>query len=288
MSSGVVSSGTDAGAGLGSPALPPATRLPAAQSHRAHGAWITISLVALPALLILAKSSALPGTEFLLRWLSFQGLTEELQGRAYHLLITPVGVLVVVVFRLTLGIRVLGPFRSVLLAMAFQVTGAVVGLLFFAVVLGAVWFIRPAIKRMKLPYFGRSGALLAAVAAVIVLAMLAGLALGLPSIERVAYFPIVVLTMTGEAFVSTVRREGPRSAAWRTSWTAAVALLIAALSSVPALRSTLLHFPELVLVCTAGIVLVCRRFKLRLLQRLNPVPIKPRKKKPKAAAPIVA
>lgn len=240
-------------------------------------------LILVPLVLIAFKVSGLPGAAGLADWLSFEGLSHEMRARTCHLLFVPLGALVVVFFRLTLGIRVLGPFRSVLLAIAFQVTGAVVGVSFFALVIAVVVFLRPVLKKMKLAYFGRSAAMLVAVAATIVLAMLVGLSLGLPHVQRVAYFPVVVLTLAGEAFSTTLRKEGPRSAVWRASATAAVALLITAISSVRALQDGLVRFPETVLIALAGVILVSQFLKFRFFQHLNPAPVR-KKRRPAPAA----
>lgn len=243
-------------------------------------------LILVPLLLMLWKVSTLPGAQSLVHYLSFEQLPPELRARTHHLLFAPVGALVVVFVRLTLGIRVLGPFRSVLLAIAFQVTGAAIGVAFFALVIGVVVLIRPRLKSMRLAYFGRSAATLVCVAVMIVIAMLVGLAIGVPQIERVAFFPVVVLTLAGDAFASTLRREGPRSAFWRAWATVCVALLITAMASVRAIQDLLVRYPELVLTILAGVIGVCKFANLRLFQHLNPAPVKKKKarRKPLAGA----
>lgn len=241
--------------------------------------WLIAVLTLIPLLTILLKATPTTLGSWLSASLSFEALPHEMRSRAAHLLFAPLGALVVVLVRLTLGIRVLGPFRSVLLAIAFEVTGPFVGLAFFAVVLAVVMLVRPVFKRMKLPYFGRSTALLIAVAGTIVLTMLLGLALGLKNVERVAYFPIVVLTLTGEAFAATYRREGRKSAFWRAAATAATALLITAIASIPQARHFLMAYPELVFLQLVAVPLICEFLNLRLLQHLNPRPIKKKKKK---------
>ncbi len=239
-------------------------------------------LILLPAVVIAFKLSGVPKLEAIFGWLSFEQLPMAMRSRTLHLLFAPVGALVVVFFRLTLGIRVLGPFRSVLLAIAFQVTGAVVGMVFFGLVVGFVYLLRPMLKSMRLPFFGRASAMLASVAGLIVLAVLVGLALGFPSVERVAYFPVVVLTLTGDAFATAVRREGTRLAIWRATVTAGVALLITALSSIEALQDVLIRFPELLLIVLAGVIGVSVFMNLRLFQHLNPAPVRKKKKSAKA------
>lgn len=262
----------------------PLARKSAARGLTPGESLVVAGLILVPLLLMLWKGSTLPGAQSLVQYLSFAQLPPELRARTHHLLFAPVGALVVVFVRLTLGIRVLGPFRSVLLAIAFQVTGAAIGVAFFALVIGVVVVLRPRLKSMRLAYFGRSAATLVSVAVMIVIAMLIGLAIGVPQIERVAFFPVVVLTLTGDAFASTLRREGPRSAIWRASATVCVALLITAMASVQAIQDLLVRYPELVLTILAGVIGVCKFANLRLFQHLNPAPVKKKKAKRKPLA----
>jgi hypothetical protein len=248
--------------------------------------WVVALLTVAPLLLVAFKASGLPGSASLAGLLSLEGLPHAVQARAHHLLFTPLGAWLVVFTRLTLGVRVLGPFRSVLLAIAFQVTGPVVGVVFFALVLASVVLLRPVVKGLRLAYFGRSAVMLTAVAVLITAGMLAGLAAGAPGVERVAFFPVVVLTLAGDAFSTTLRREGARSALWRASATAAVALVLTGLAGVVWVQGALVRHPELMLTVLGGTVLTADLAAWRLLQHLNP-PVKkrkPRKPRPNPGA----
>lgn len=250
-----------------------------------QAAWCLIAaLVLVSTISIVYKMSALPGADVFAYTLSFDALPHEMRHRAVHLLVAPIGALVVVFTRLTLGIRVLGPFRSVLLAVAFEMTGILVGLLAFAIVVSAIVALRPIYKRLRLAYFGRSAAMLASVAGILILCMLGGLALGMSAIEHLAFFPVVVMTLTGEAFANTYRKEGTRSALWRTGMTAVVGVLIALLTAPAAVRGVLLHFPEVTLLCLAGTLIIGTSCKFRVLQSLNPPRKKPRRLSPSPVA----
>src|SRR5262245_66369810 len=98
-------------------------------------AWLLLFLFGLPLLLILLKTPCLPTSDFLLRHDSLTSLPKSLQHPASHILFVPLGCMLVVFFRLTLGLRVLGPFRSVLLAGAFQVAGIPLGLFFLTAII---------------------------------------------------------------------------------------------------------------------------------------------------------
>ena len=81
--------------------------------------WLLALLFLVPALLMIGKSSALPTSDFLWRWFSFAHLPISPTHRLQYVLFVPLGAAVVVFFRQTLGVRLLGPFRSILIAVAF-------------------------------------------------------------------------------------------------------------------------------------------------------------------------
>jgi D-alanine-D-alanine ligase len=258
----------------GGPEPAPAARLslfrPKGKLRRGH-AWMLSLLVVLATALTLGRMSWAPTADVLGRFVSLTSLPPSMLERVSYLLFVPVGALVVVLVRLTLGIRLLGPFRSILLAIAFQITGVTLGLLFLAVVIAAIVLLRPHLKQMGLPYFGRVSVILGTVTGLMIGAVLAASWLGLDHLQRVAYFPIVVLCLAGDGFAIKLNKEGPASALWRGATTAVVAVLITWLSNIPGLDLYLLSFPELVIHLVVWMIVVSEHFDLRLLAWLNPV-----------------
>jgi hypothetical protein len=244
---------------------------PAARRPLHEGQWQALYwLLLLPLALIVAKWPALPSSAFLMRHESLVALPPALRGTVDNVLFVPLGALVVVTFRLVLGIRLFGPFRSILLALAFVATGVGLGLLFTLATVAAMVLVRPLITMLGVPYFGRVSVMLSAVALVVVAGTGLGLVTGPPQLSEVARFPIVVLCLIGEAVSVTIQREGLRAALWRTGTTVLVAVVVAALASIPRLYSVLLGFPELLVVEIALIAVVSRSCAWRLLERLNP------------------
>ncbi len=239
--------------------------------------WLLGAMVAVPLALMVAKWQVLPTSATMLRVLSLQYLPEALHTRVRYILFVPFGALLVVFFRLTLGIRVLGPFRSILLAMAFHVTGILTGLVFTMIVVMSIAAFRPLLRSMRLPYFGRVSVILSAVAMILLLALLASNALGYKSLQKVAYFPIVVLCLTGEGFARTLIKEGRRSAIWRGAMTVAVAVLITWISATETFTWLLLRFPEMIVLQIAGIIAISEYANWRLLESLVPAPVKPKR-----------
>lgn len=234
-------------------------------------------LFALPLIVVIGKWSMLPTSGLFLRVFSLADIPNKMQTRVAYILFVPFGATLVVFFRLVLGIRLLGPFRPILIAIAFQITGILPGLIFLAMVVGMVVAIRPQTKAIRLPYFARVSVILSAVASIMILVLLSGAWLDgshgwmdIESLCRLAYFPIIALCLTGEGFARTLSQEGRKSAVWRGATTVLVAILITFLSQINGLRSMFLYFPELLMSQIGCIVVIAEFFDLRLLSRLNP------------------
>jgi len=230
-----------------------------------------LAIMLLPAVLVLiGRWHALPTASLLGRHLTLLNTPRALQHTVKDILLVPIGALVVVTFRLTLGIRLLGPFRSILLAFAFVVIGVWLGLLFLATTIGILVLIRPLIKSLSLPYFGRVSVMISAVALVMIVGTLLGGWLHARSVQNLAQFPIVVLVLVGEKVAVTIRRDGARSGIWRAAMTALVGVVVTGIASIHGLDHVLLGHPELILVEISLIVLVSTACDWRLLEGLNP------------------
>ena len=236
-------------------------------------------LIIIPLLVMVGKWSVWPTSGFLMRFLSLANLSPIMQTRVGYILFVPFGATMAVFFRLVLGVRLLGPFRSVLLAVAFQITGIPLGLAFVSLVIAIVVIMRPLVKAMGLQYFARLSVVLSIVASTMLAALLAGNWLNASSLGRVAYFPIVVLCLMSEGFAKTLSGEGFRSALWRGVMTVLVAVLITLLYDIPGFRRLFLYFPELLILEIGCIIVMAKYFDWRLLNRLNP-PVK--KKSPRS------
>jgi hypothetical protein len=232
--------------------------------------WLLALLLLLPLLIALGKCSIFPTSEFLTRTVSLADVPVKMHHRLQYVLFVPLGGILVVLCRLTLGIRILGPFRSILLAVAFRITGIVMGIVFLVAVVGTIVSVRPTLKAMRLPYFGRVSVILSLVSVIIVFTMLLGSWMEAESLRRVAYFPLIVLCLVGDCFSRILAKEGPRSALWRATMTVLVGVLLTWLVTMPAARQLLLDYPELLIAQIGCIIFICEFLDLRLLKWLNP------------------
>ena len=233
-------------------------------------------LFVLPLIIVIGKCFFLPTSGLFLRVFSLTDIPKNMQNRVVYILFVPFGATLVVFFRLVLGIRILGPFRSILIAVAFQITGILHGLFFLAAVISIVVIIRPIAKAIRLPYFARVSVILSTVASIMIIVLLCSELLHIEWLSRLVYFPIVVLCLTGEGFARTLSIEGVWSAAWRGIMTVLIAILITLLSQINGLRNLFLYFPELLIMQIGCIIVMAEFFDLRLLARLNTGAVKNR------------
>lgn len=243
------------------------------RSDRFRAKCVALGLFSVAALLVILKFTPWELSESVRQSVSLNVLTARSKTEAMQILMVPTGALLVVIVRLTLGFRVLGPFRSILLAAAFQSCGALLGLLFLGVTTVIVVFAREPIRSLRLPYFGRITLLLSLTAAIMVLGTMFGGWVEIPALERIAYFPIVVLCLIGDAFHRTLRVEGFPSALFRMGITAALALFISAIAYLDFTKWLLTQFPEVLLLEVAGIIIVSKFMAYRCLAFLSPTPV---------------
>ncbi len=197
--------------------------------------------------------------------LSLSTVPADQRDHVLYLLLLPTCALLVALARLTLGIRVLG-FRSILISVGFHQSGIVPSLLLITVAVATIVVVRPWLRQIRLPYYARVSVILCIVATTMFGALLAGPWMRSDVLWGVAYFPVIVLGMLAEGIARTLDRDNVVTASWRAITTILLAFLIALICWVPALRSLLLQFPELVVTQIVAIVMISEFLDLRLFQ----------------------
>lgn len=235
--------------------------------------WRFAALMLAPVVVIEAwRVPGMPGAGYLASHLTLATAPPALEGTLRNILFVPIGALVVVAFRLALGVHVLGPFRSILLAFAFLATGIWFGLIFLAATVAILVFARPMLEMLKLPYFGRISMMLCLVVLLLTTTTLLGGWLHSPVLGTVAHFPIIVLVLVGDKVATTIRREGALPGVWRAAMTALTGVVVTGIAFIPGLAPLLLRRPELMLAEMTLIVIVSSLCNWRLLEGLNPRP----------------
>lgn len=238
------------------------------KKNKAEGEWMIWLLFLAPLVIMLGKLPAMPTSELFNSAFSLASVPHHMQAHLEDIIFVPLGALVVTFFRLTLGLRVFGVFRPILIAIAFKMIGITIGLIFLTCVLVVIAFaVRPILKARRMPYFARVSVLLSSVAIMMIIPILAGLWLSSGSLVRIAYFPVVSLCLITESFAKALQESGLEIAVQRCAMTVIVAVIIMLLAKATGGLHLLLRYPEVLVVQIGCIVLVAEHLNLRLLEK---------------------
>lgn len=227
---------------------------------------LLLVLLVFPLVVSLAKLPIIPGAVAVSRFVSLADLPSDLRSIAEEIVFIPLGALVVVAFRLTLGLRVLGLFRPILLAYAFHAIGIPLGLGMLAPILLFVLLLRPLLASGH--SYPPTAVLLSLVAVVLLAPLVVGTRWDLAWLQKLAHFPLIALCLTCESFAKTVRRDGIPEAVWRALTTVAAAIMITFLSRLAADTEVFLRFPELLLTQAGCVLLIKKHLDFRLCESL--------------------
>ena len=238
------------------------------KKNRAEGEWMIWPLFIAPLVIMLGKLPAMPTSELFNSAFSLASVPRQMQAHLEYVIFVPLGALVVTFFRLTLGLRVFGVFRPILIAIAFKMIGITISLIFLTCVLVVIAFaVRPILEARRMPYFARVSVLLSSVVILMIIPILAGLWLSSGSLVRIAYFPVVSLCLITESFAKALKEMGLGIAVQRCAMTVIVAVIITLLAKATGGLRLLLSYPEVLVVQIGCIVLVAERLNLRLLEK---------------------
>ncbi|MGF1554433.1 MAG: UUP1 family membrane protein [Paracoccaceae bacterium] len=182
------------------------------------------------------------------------------------LLMVPIGALLLVIMRQVVGVETIGTFMPVLIALAFQVTDLLYGIMFFTGLVAAGLLIRFVFAQLNLLLVPRLAAMLVVVILIMIgfslLADAVSLGLGL----SVALFPIVILTMTIERMSVTWEENGPGEAMKQGLGSLVIAVMAYVVMNIETLRHLFFVFPELLLLILAAMLMLGRYSGYRLTE----------------------
>ena len=246
------------------------------KGHLSSRALLILTLLAcVPLLTALARVVAFPGIYVpglsqlggvLNSWFSFEWVPPTDRSAIVYILLLPSAALLIALARLTFGLRVLG-FRAILIAIGFHEIGIFPSLLLMLLVVATILLARPSMRSIQLPFYARIAVILCIAAMIMAGSLLLGPWLGSSTVWSFAFFPVVILAMLAESIASTLARDDAWTAAWRAGWTIVLALLIAFITWIPAVREVTLLFPELILTQLVAIILVSEFLDFRWLEQ---------------------
>lgn len=189
------------------------------------------------------------------------------QREVFRVIMTiPAGVFLLVVLRNIVGLRGVGTFMPVLIALAFRETQLLWGLVLFSVVLSAGLLVRLYFEHLKLLLVSRLAAILMFVILLMAIITVVSNKLDFERGLSVALFPLVILTMTIERISVVWDERGPAEAIKIAVMSLVIAAICYLFMSAPPVQYVFFAFPELVLVVMAVTLLIGRYTGYRLTE----------------------
>ena len=189
------------------------------------------------------------------------------QREVFRVIMTiPAGVFLLVVLRNIIGLRGVGTFMPVLIALAFRETQLLWGLVLFSVVLSAGLLVRLYFEHLKLLLVSRLAAILMIVILLMAIITVISNKLDFERGLSVALFPLVILTMTIERISVVWDERGPAEAIKIAVMSLVIAAICYLFMSAPPVQYVFFAFPELVLVVMAVTLLIGRYTGYRLVE----------------------
>ena len=207
--------------------------------------------------------------DFPLAKLSLLDLPVQTQTVYATLLLVPIGALVLVVMRNVVGLRALGTFMPVLIALAFRETGLAAGLVLFALVVTVGLLLRFYLERLRLLLVPRLSAVLTIVVILMVLMSLLSHQLHWDVGLSVGLFPMVILAMVIERLSIIWEERGPRDALMESLGSTLIAVLAFVVMGRPEIQHLVFVFPELLLLVLGLTIMMGRYSGYRLSELIR-------------------
>lgn len=205
--------------------------------------------------------------------ISIHSLPLEEQALFKGILLVPVGVLLVVIFRVLIGIRTSGTFMPVLIAIAFIQTSLLTGLIGFVLIVGTGLLIRAYLSRHNLLLVARISAVIICVIIIIALFALLAFWLGLSEGLKITFFPMIILSWTIERMSILWEEEGPHQVVKQGGGSLMVAIIAYLAMSNDIIRHLMFNFIGLQFVFMAVVLLLGNYtgYRLTELKRFQPL-----------------
>jgi len=197
---------------------------------------------------------------------SLYSLPAQSQQVFQVLMVIPFGIILLVIVRNVIGIKTLGTFMPVLIALALHSTYLIWGVVVFIGIVAAGLLFRLYLEHLKLLLVPRLAAVLIFVILIIALLSMITNAMGIAQGLSISLFPIVIMTMTIERLSVLWDERGALEAMKQTVATLVFAVLVCIAIAFPIVKYLYFTFPELLLIMMAIALLLGRYTGYRLLE----------------------
>lgn len=166
------------------------------------------------------------------------------------ILMIPVGVLIVVIFRNIIGINTFGTFLPALMAVAVRDTGLSAGLIAFVMTILIVCLIRYPLQKLGILHTPKLAIMMIGVViSLFALTIIADYAQSdiVSRLGAASLFPVAILTITSERFALSIEEEGMKDTLLMMVQTLLVMSLCYYVMNSLAIQTLMLAFPEIIL-----------------------------------------
>ena len=198
--------------------------------------------------------------------LSLFALPTSEQNAFRHILLIPIGALVVVFIRILIGLRTSGTFMPILLALAFMETKLVTGLILFVSIVGVGLVIRSYLSHLNLLLVARISSVVIVVIGIMSIFSIVSYKLGINEALTITFFPMIILAWTIERMSILWEEEGAKEVYLQGGGSLFVAVLAYFAMSNELIAYLSFNFSELLLVVLSIIILLGRYSGYRLFE----------------------
>ncbi|MEJ2500608.1 MAG: UUP1 family membrane protein [Campylobacterales bacterium] len=221
---------------------------------------------------MLSKREAIrQGSDFLN--FSLDTLPSSQQNAFKQLLLLPIGALVVVIFRILIGVRTMGTFMPILFALAFIQTTLVSGLLMFFAILSSGLIVRSYLSRLQLLLVARISAVIIVVIGIMSVMSIVSFKLGIDEVLKITFFPMIILSWTIERMSILWEEAGAKEALTQGGGSLVVAIAAFFAMDNGFIRHLTFTFPELLLIVLSLVILIGRYTGYRLSELVRFAPL---------------
>ncbi len=184
----------------------------------------------------------------------------------YLLLVLPVIATILSFTRQFVGIKAFGIYTPTIIALSFLGTGIGYGLLIFVLILLIASFGRLFARKLGLLYLPRMALILIIVSLAIMILFLMGAYFKDVGIMTISVFPILIMIVLSEKFVSAQIERGNRAAIILTVETLILSSLCYWIASLQTMKALLLGYPEIIIICFVINIFLGKWTGLRLME----------------------
>lgn len=187
----------------------------------------------------------------------------------FLILILPVMATITAFARQVIGIKALGIFVPTILALAFLTTGMKYGAPTFIAVIAIGTVTRILARKLRILYLPRMAIVLSVLALSVFAMLLVGAILNKTGFISVPIFPILIMAVLTEHFINVQIEQGYRTAVKLTLETFLLAIVGYAVGNWGIFKTTILAYPELVLLAFPINYVLGKYAGLRLMEYLR-------------------